>query len=89
MILIGIKGQEYGKVFMYYHESVKKDVPIFLIANSFEEFISGFEFRPDDTDISGVTIRIDDNLLESLKRFGERKKMERNQKKLRGQQSET
>ena len=81
MIVIGVKGEEYGKVYKYYHESVEKDVPVFLIADSFEEFINGFEYRPeDDIDYSKVKIRIDPDLLESMKEFQERKRKEREQK---------
>ncbi|WP_408071997.1 SMI1/KNR4 family protein [Butyrivibrio sp. JL13D10] len=75
MILICVKGKEYGKVFMYYHESDEKNVPAFLIADSFEEFINGFELRPDDDiDYSKVKIRLDDDLLKSIEEFKNRKK---------------
>lgn len=73
MILIGVRGNEYGKVYHYYHESDEKYVPAFLIADSFEEFINAFELRPDNFDVSKVKIRLDDDLLKSIEEFKNRR----------------
>lgn len=63
-ICMGIQGNMNGKIYFIYHEDENKDE--YLAANSFNEFILGFEKRESHgIDLDEIEIELDDDLWNS------------------------
>jgi len=68
LICIGLRGKYRGKIYFWYHEgeiSNDENEYYYLIANSFEEFISKFSFHERNTNVNldDIDLFLDDDLL--------------------------
>lgn len=45
---IGVKEENFGKIYMLVHDDDMKEMPLYLVAESFNDFILSFRYVPED-----------------------------------------
>lgn len=69
-ICIGLKGKKKGRIYLLYHEDEQREDGLYLVADSFDEFVRSFRYIPQESeDLSNVVsnVKLDDDLLKCKK----------------------
>ncbi len=45
---IGVKADNFGKIYLLAHDDENKELPLYLVADSFDDFILSFRYVPED-----------------------------------------